>query len=69
MVGYSARLAFSTTMIGLFFGALATTVAWWAVVAWATPFLAWSSVRWLRARRAWSEPAVRGLVTVTVSAT
>lgn len=69
MVGYSARLAFSTTMIGLFFGALGTTVAWWVVAAWATPFLTWSTVRWLRARRAWCEPAVRGLVTVTVSAT
>ena len=59
MVGYSARLAVSTTVAGLVFSALSRLDDWWAVVLLAVPMLCWSSWRLLRARRRWLDPVDR----------
>ena len=46
MVGYSARLALSTTLTGLVFSGLALVPAWRLSVLVAVPFLAWSTRGW-----------------------
>lgn len=68
MVGYSSRLALSTTMTGLVFSGLARLPHWQPSVVVALPFLLWSGWRLLRARRRWLEPAGRARVVVAVSA-
>jgi hypothetical protein len=68
MVGYSSRLALSTTMTGLVFSGLARLPHWQPAVVVAVPFLLWSGWRLLRARRRWLEPAARARVVVAVSA-
>ena len=59
MVGYSARLAVSTTLTAMLFSAAAQAPAWWLVPAMAVPFLAWSWVRLRRARRRWVDAPQR----------
>ncbi|WP_181309900.1 hypothetical protein [Nocardioides campestrisoli] len=68
MVGYSARLATSTTMTAMVFSTLSWTAPWWVPVLVAVPFLGWSAVRWHRAARRWLDPAHRALVVTTVAA-
>ena len=67
MVGYSARLAVSTTVVGLVFSALSRLEDWWLVVLLAVPMLCWSSWRLLRARRRWLDPVERARVVTTVA--
>ncbi|WP_248579368.1 hypothetical protein [Nocardioides sp. InS609-2] len=68
MVGYSTRLAISTTLTGLVFSALALVPDWRVSVLVAVPFLAWSTFRLLRARRRWLDAPERARVVLTVAA-
>ncbi len=68
MVGYSARLAFSTTVTGLFFAALAYSDRWLLSALFAVTMLAWSGLRLIRVRRTWSDPTERARIVTTVSA-
>jgi hypothetical protein len=68
MVGYSSRLAISTTLTGLVFSGLARTPSWEISVLMAIPFLAWSTARLLRTARAWNDPVQRARVVVSVAA-
>ncbi len=66
MVGYSARLAFSTTMVGIFFSVLAR-VSWeWSVLC-ALPLLLLSAWRLVRTSHGWTDPATRCRVVATVA--
>ena len=68
MVGYSTRLALSTTVTGLVFSGLATVSDWRASVLLAIPLLIFPVVRLVRARQAWAEPVERSRVVATVAA-
>ena len=68
MVGYSARLAVSTTLTAMLFSAAAQAPAWWLAPAMAVPFLAWSWVRLRRARRRWLDAPQRARVVMAVAA-
>ncbi len=67
MVGYSTRLAISTTMTGLVFSGLAQVPGWHYSVLIAVPFLAWSGTRLLRTRAAWIDPVQRARIITTVA--
>jgi hypothetical protein len=67
MVGYSTRLAISTTLTGLVFSGLARTPSWEVSVLVAIPFLAWSTSRLVRTARAWVDPVLRARVVVSVA--
>ena len=66
MVGYSSRLALSTTFTALIFSA-ASTGSWWLSPVLAVPFLIWSLLRLRRAERRWFAPAPRAVVVMTVA--
>ena len=66
MVGYSARLALTTTFTGMLFNATAHAPWLWSV-ALAVPFLAWSGVKLARTARAWADPPTRSRVIATVA--
>jgi hypothetical protein len=66
MVGYSARLALTTTVTGLLFEVLAGS-PWVFSVLLTIPFLVWSGVRLLRTATAWADPRVRSRVIATVA--
>jgi len=66
MVGYSSRLALSTTFTALIFSA-ASTGWWWLSPVLAVPFVLWSLLRLRRAERAWVAPASRAAVVMTVA--
>ncbi len=68
MVGYSARLAVTTTLTGLVFSGLARVPEWQVSALVAVPFLCWSSARLLRTRRAWIDPGDRARVVMAVAA-
>lgn len=68
MVGYSTRLAISTTLTGLVFSALAMVPDWRVSVLVTVPFLAWSGSRLLRARGRWLDAPERARVVMTVAA-
>ena len=68
MVGYSARLAVSTTLTGLVFSGLARVPDPEVSLLVAVPFLAWSLTRMLRTSRAWQDPAERARIVTTVAA-
>jgi hypothetical protein len=68
MVGYSARLATSTTFTSLVFSGLAHVPEWRLSVIFALPCLIWSGVRLLRARQRWCDPVVRARVISTTAA-
>ncbi|WP_435746221.1 hypothetical protein [Nocardioides sp. SYSU DS0663] len=68
MVGYSTRLAVSTTLTGLVFSGLARVPAWEVSVLVAVPFLCWSLARLLRTRALWVDPPARAQVVMAVSA-
>jgi hypothetical protein len=67
MVGYSSRLALSTTMTGLVFSGLARAPDWRVTVLLAAPFLCWSMARLLRTRDVWIDPVQRARITTTVA--
>jgi hypothetical protein len=68
MVGYSTRLAITTTLTGLVFSGLAHLQEWQISVVVAVPFLCWSAARLLRTRRAWLDPGDRARVVMAVAA-
>ena len=66
MVGYSARLALSTTLTGMVFGA-ATFASWqWSVLL-SLPFLLFSSAKLAGTAHAWATPEVRSRVVAVVA--
>jgi hypothetical protein len=66
MVGYSARLALSTTFVGIVFSVLAR-VSWeWSVLC-AVPLALFSLWRLARTSAVWSEPMARCVVVSTVA--
>jgi hypothetical protein len=67
MVGYSTKLAVTTTLTSLIFSGLAMVDAWQLSVIVAVPFLSWSLVRMLHARDSWSDPVQRARVVTTVA--
>lgn len=67
MVGYSTKLAVTTTLTSLIFSGLAMVDAWQMSVLVAAPFLAWSLVRMLHARDSWTDPVQRARVVSTVA--
>jgi hypothetical protein len=68
MVGYSTRLAVSTTITGLVFSGMARLPDWQLSLLVAVPFLCWSTVRLMRTRRAWVDPVDRARVIMAVAA-
>jgi hypothetical protein len=68
MVGYSARLAVSTTFTGLFFSACAQVPNWHLSVIIAIPCVLWSGTRFARTSRRWEDPVVRARVVTTTAA-
>jgi hypothetical protein len=66
MVGYSTRLALSTTFTGLLFN-LASHASWMWSLLLAVPFLLWSSVKLARTAQAWADPPTRSRVVATVA--
>jgi hypothetical protein len=66
MVGYSARLALSTTMVGIFFSLLGRLSWEWPVLV-AVPMLLLSLWRLSRTARAWATPETRARVIATVA--
>jgi hypothetical protein len=67
MVGYSTKLAVTTTLTSLIFSGLAMVDTWQVSVIVAVPFLTWSLVRMLHARDAWTDPVQRARVVTTVA--
>ena len=68
MVGYSSRLALSTTMTGLVFSGLARLDAPVLPLLLAVPFLCWSGARLVRTHERWTDPVQRARVVVTAAA-
>jgi hypothetical protein len=68
MVGYSARLATSTTFTSLLFSGCAHVADWRLSVIVAIPCLLWSGLRLARTRRRWQDPVIRARVVATVAA-
>jgi hypothetical protein len=68
MVGYSARLALSTTLTGLVFSGLARLPYWNLSIAVAIPFLAWSLARLFFTQQSWLNPFERARIVTTVAA-
>ncbi|CAN5618841.1 hypothetical protein BH10ACT10_BH10ACT10_27820 [soil metagenome] len=66
MVGYSSRLALSTTFTGLLFS-VTSTLPWFTSIALAVPFLLWSVVKLLRTANRWADPVERSRVLATVA--
>ena len=66
MVGYSTRLALSTTFTGLLFS-VTTEAPWVYSLVLAVPFLAWSGVKLLRTSNRWADPVERSRVIATVA--
>jgi hypothetical protein len=67
MVGYSARLALSTTVTGMVFSGLAMLPDWRFTVLLAVTMLLWSSYRLARTASAWTDPLVRSRIVATVA--
>ncbi len=68
MVGYSARLAVSTTFTGLCFSACAQVPNWHLSVIIAIPCVLWSGTRFARTSRRWDDPMLRARVVTTTAA-
>jgi hypothetical protein len=67
MVGYSTRLAVSTTLTGVVFSGLAGVADWRISVLIAVPFLCWSLTRLVRTYRLWVTPVERARIITTVA--
>jgi len=68
MVGYSARLATSTTFTGLVFSGCAHVPDWRLSLIVGMPCVMWSATRLARTRRRWEDPVTRARVVSTVAA-
>ena len=68
MVGYSTRLAITTTLTGLVFSGMARVDDWQLSLVVAVPFVCWSAARLLRTARAWTDPVDRARVVMAVAA-
>jgi hypothetical protein len=68
MVGYSARLATSTTFTSLFFTGCAHVPDWRLSVFVALPCLLWSGTRLAITRSRWQNPVTRAIVVTTTAA-
>ena len=66
MVGYSSRLALSTTLVGILFSILAS-VSWEWSVLFALPFVLFSLWRLTRTAAVWTDPVARCHVITTVA--
>lgn len=67
MVGYSARLAISTTLTGLVFSGLSRVEDWRLSVMIAVPFVCWSLFRLTRTFGRWLDPVDRARVVTAVA--
>lgn len=67
MVGYSTRLALSTTLIGLVFSGTALAGDWRVPVVVAMPFLATSLLRLRTTASRWNDPVLRARVVATIA--
>ncbi len=67
MVGYSTKLAVTTTLTSLVFSGLARVPHPEISVLVAAPFVVWSLVRLLHARDSWTDPVQRARVVTTVA--
>jgi hypothetical protein len=67
MVGYSTRLAVSTTFTSLIFSGCAHVPEWRLSVVIAIPCLMWSGVRLARTRHLWRDPVARSVVVTTTA--
>jgi len=68
MVGYSARLAISTTFTGVFFSACSKVPDWRLSLIVAIPCLMWSGTRFARTAHRWEDPMLRARVVTTTAA-
>jgi len=66
MVGYSTRLAVSTTLVALLFTLTAAHGSGWSVLL-ACPFLLLSALKLVRTSRDWASPATRSRVVTSVA--
>ncbi len=66
MVGYSARLALTTTLTGMLFG-ISTYGSWQWPVLLALPFLLYSLAKLVGTAGAWANPTTRSMVVATVA--
>jgi hypothetical protein len=67
MVGYSTKLAVTTTLTSLIFSGLARVPHPEVSMLVAAPFVVWSLVRLLHARDAWTDPVQRAMVVTTTA--
>ena len=67
MVGYSTRLAVSTTLTGLVFSALSQVSDWRIPLFLAVPFVCWSLARLVRTYQLWLTPVERARIITTVA--
>jgi len=67
MVGYSTKLAVTTTVTGLVFSGLARVPFVEVSILVAAPFVVWSLIRLLHARDSWTDPVQRARVVTTVA--
>jgi hypothetical protein len=67
MVGYSTKLAVTTTVTSLVFSGLARVPHPEVSILVASPFVVWSLVRLLHARDSWTDPVQRAIVVTTVA--
>jgi hypothetical protein len=67
MVGYSTRLAISTTFTSLIFSGCAHVPDWRLSILVAIPCVMWSGARFLRTRHLWQDPVARALVVTTTA--
>jgi hypothetical protein len=67
MVGYSTKLAVTTTMTSLIFSGLARVPHPEVSILVAAPFIVWSLIRLLHARDSWTDPVQRARVVTTVA--
>jgi hypothetical protein len=66
MVGYSARLALTTTLTGMLFGA-ASYASWGFPVLLALPFVLFSAAKLVATADGWADPETRSRVVATVA--
>jgi len=67
MVGYSSRLALTTTLTGLVFTITARMPQWQAAVLLALPFLLFSLFKLVRTSSEWADPETRSNVVAAVA--
>ncbi|MDA8436051.1 MAG: hypothetical protein M0Z98_08710 [Actinomycetales bacterium] len=68
MAVYSARLAGTTTVVGLVFSVATFGTSWFVPVLVTLGLVAWAGASWLRTQRLWSDVPTRAHVIATVAA-